>query len=134
MKEIEISNTEIYECCTLNLDTGEREFYRDSKTKGFMGLYLRRGDFFCALYPSKEGPMLFYENKSYPITPELTINLEKSDDNRVFTIEEYAITIEYKEVPYWDFEWYYEEKDKDFLMRIFEDHKTEEFNTRYTLQ
>lgn len=74
---IYLSNIEIFESCKLDLLTGMASFYNNHKRLSkFNGLYYRSSNVFFALFATKEGPMLFYNNKQYKLSPELNICID----------------------------------------------------------
>ena len=108
---VEIINIECAEFCLLNIDTGEKEFYKwpskFSENEGkFTGLYYYESDsdLFFALIPTTEGPLAFYNQNIYPITDKLTIECEDLGKSGVFKIYEYGINIKYKYSKYLGFE------------------------------
>ena len=100
----------------------------------YNGLYFRDEKTFFALCASAEGPLIFYEGKTYPITKDLTINVVKNGKNRIFTIEEYGIEIHYIEPPYIDFDSYSPEENEDLFYGILIKYKTEKFYEQHTKQ
>ena len=68
---IELSNIEIHEHCMLNKRTGEREYSKGKKQiPYFTGLYFKAENTFFALYPTENGPIMYYEGKEYPKSQE----------------------------------------------------------------
>ena len=59
--------------------------------------------------------MIYYQNKQYPINPNLHIRVERMGDWREFGIQEYGIHIRYKTSPYIGFDVWSEEKDVDLF-------------------
>ena len=129
---IEVSNIEIYEFCMLNIITGEKVFSGEKKVSGFTGLYFRNEDTFFALYPTEDGPVAWYDGKEYPITKALTISVIKNDKKRGFSINEYGISIAYKESKFLDFDSWSTEIDVDLFYMIEQRYKTSEFYEQYT--
>ena len=61
---VELSNIEIHEHCMLNRITGERKYNNGKKQMPyFTGLYFKEGNVFFALYPTDNGPIMYYEGK-----------------------------------------------------------------------
>ena len=61
------------ECCTLTVDTGNTYFYRgNKKIPGFTGLYFRDENHFFAIYPTKKGPVIYYQGNQFPINRSLS--------------------------------------------------------------
>ena len=130
---IEVSNLHMREFCILNLATGEEKYSREQKEElTYGGHYFRDEKTFFVLYPTKEGPFIFYEGKTYPITKDLTINVVKNGKNRIFTISEYEIEIHYKEYRYLNFDAWSREEDIDLFYIIFIEYKTESFYKEHT--
>lgn len=130
---IELANVEIYEFCMLNIRTGEKEYYKgEIRIPYYMGEYFRDENTFFALYPTKKGPVMYYEGKEYPLRKDLHISLIKMGKLREFCIEEYNICINYHTSPYIGFDVWSEEKDVDLFYRIEQFYKDDEFYQRYT--
>ena len=56
------------ECCWLSIATGETQFYRKPKrVPGFTGLYFRDAYHFFGLYPSENGPIIYYQGREDPL-------------------------------------------------------------------
>lgn len=131
---IELSNIEIHEHCMLNIRTGGKEYYKGKKRiPYFTGLYFRDKDTFFALFPSREGPVMYYEGKRFPLTPVLHIFLEKGGEWREFTIEEYGIWIRYRTSEYIDFDVWSTEKDVDLFYQIYTSYKDEDYYKKFTI-
>ena len=125
---IEVANLQIYEFCALDLATGHKKYSKEKSNRGvYTGHYFRDEKTFFALYPTKKGPFIFYEGKTYPITSDLTINVVKNGKNRIFTIAEYGIEIHYIKPPYIDFDSYSPEEREDLFYGISVEYKTEKF-------
>jgi hypothetical protein len=133
MNCVKLRNLEIKEYCMLDKSTGVKEFYKVAKYSGFTGLYFRDDNSFLAIYPTQNGPVIFYDGREYAITPDLDISLQKNGKDRIFQINEYNIKINYRESPYIDFDNWSEEEDVDLLFRIEQSYKTQSFYERYTL-
>lgn len=131
---IELSNVEIHEYCLLNLDTGDLTFTKTSRTPGFTGLYFKDDNNFFAIYPSKNGPMIYFKGKEYGINKDLSISLFKQGKSRKFKISDYDIEIDYMESPYIGFDSWSDEIDVDLFFMIEQRYKDESFYERYTLK
>ena len=130
---IELSNIEIYEHCMLNIKTGEKEYNKGKKKiPYFTGLYFEDEDTFFALYPTENGPMMYYNGKEYLLKKDLHICLEKKEESREFYIEEYNIQIKYHTSPYIGFDAWSEEKDIDLFYQIEQSYKNEEYYKKFT--
>lgn len=130
---IELSNIEIYEHCILNLMTGEKEYNKGKKRiPCFTGLYFKNGDIFFALYPTKNGPLMYYEGKEYPLNKDLHISLVKKEKTREFCIEEYNICIRYHTSPYIGFDVWSDEEDVDLFYQIERSYKNDEYYKKFT--
>lgn len=135
MKDIvELINLDIYKCCKLNVSTGEKVFCEGSeKSEGFTGIYFMDDVTFFAIYPTENGPIMYYKGKEYPLTKDLHITLKKNGKKRKFRIHEYGIKIKYYASPYIGFDvWSYEE-DIDIFYQIAEFYQNEEFYEKYTI-
>ena len=125
--------------CILNLETGnfsnEVRLNLKDITGEYTGVYFKNDATLLALFPSKEGPRIFFKGKIFPLDKALTINWGKLDEKRYFSIKEYGIDIVYDALEYgWD-NWSYEE-DVDLLLRISQQYKNEDFvkiNTKETI-
>ena len=129
---IELTNIEIYGQCILDIDTGDKLFSREKVINEFAGFYYDGGNHFFALYSTKDGPMMYYRKMQYPLTPDLHIRVNKMDDLREFTIEEYGILIKYKTSPYIGFDVWAEEEDADLFYQIEQNYKKEEYYDKFT--
>ena len=133
MKEkIELKNIEICEYCLLDLLTGEKIFYKKPKEKGFTGLYFYDKQNFFAIYPSNEGPMIYYCGRKYQLKKELHIKLNKMEDWREFYIEEYNINIKYRTSKYIGFDVWSKEEDVDLFYQIEQSYKDDEYYKKFT--
>lgn len=102
---VELLNIEHFNCCKLNIVTGEKEFCKGSeKVDGFTGLYFMDNENFFAIYPTKNGPMMYYEGQEYPLNKDLNIHLVKMENCREFLIQEYNIKIKYRVSEYIGFD------------------------------
>ena len=133
MNYIELANIEINEYCMLNTKTCKKLFYKEKKNKGFTGLYFKDENTFCALYPSKKGPKIFYKGDEYIIKKDLHISLHKRGDNRIFKIYDYNIEIEYKESKYLNWDVWSDEIHIDLFFMIEKSYKIQEFYNKYTI-
>lgn len=131
---IELSNIEIHEHCMLNIRTGEKEYNRGRKQiPYFTGLYFKDEDTFFALYPTVDGPIMYYEGKEYPLKKDLHIRLVKTGNLREFFIEEYNICIQYCTSPYIGFDVWSEEMDVDLFYQIEQSYKNDEYYKKFTI-
>lgn len=130
---IELYNIEIYEHCMLNIETGEKKFSKGKKQiPRFIGLYFRDEDTFFGLYPTRKGPIMYYEGKEYPLEKTLHISLKKMDKLREFCIEEYGICIKYHTSPYIGFDVWSEEEDVDLFYQIEQSYKDDAYYKKFT--
>lgn len=131
---IELSNIEIFEHCLLNIKTGEKKFNKNKKKiPYFTGTYYKDNDVFFALYPTQNGPMMYYEKKEYPLIQDLHISLKKLDDWREFQIEEYGIKIRYCTSKYIGWDVWSEEEDVDLFYQIEQSYKKSEYYKKFTI-
>lgn len=131
-KRIELKHIEIGECCMLNCITGEKFFYKKPIKNEFTGLYFRDESQFFAIYPTDKGPMMYYENKEYPLLPNLNIFVNKMGDWREFCIKEYDINIRYRTSKYIGFDVWSEEEDVDLFYQIAQSYKCESYHKKFT--
>ena len=130
---IELSNIEIYEHCILNLRTGEKEYnIGKKKIPHFTGVYFKDENTFFALYPSEDGPMMYYQEKEYQLKKDLHIFIKKMGDWREFSIQEYEINIKYRTSKYIGFDVWSEEEDVDLFYQIEQSYKKEEYYRKFT--
>lgn len=130
---IELSNIEIYEHCMLNLNTGKKTYNKEKKQiNSFTGLYFKDENTFFALYPTENGPIMYYEGKKYPLKKDLDIRLVKEGKLRKFLIREYNICIQYNTSPYIDFDVWSGEEDVDLFYQIFKQYRNEEYYKMFT--
>lgn len=130
---IELSNIEIHEHCMLNKRTGEREYNKGKKQiPHFTGLYFKAENIFFALYPTENGPIMYYEGKEYPLKKDLHICLSKTEKLREFRIEEYNICIKYRTSLYIGFDVWSDEEDVDLFYQIEQSYKNDEYYKKYT--
>lgn len=130
---IELSNIEIHEHCMLNIRTGEKEYNKGKKKiSHFTGMYFKDKDTFFALYPTENGPIMYYEGKEYPLNKDLHIGLIKTENSREFSIQEYNICIKYRSSPYVGFDVWSNEEDVDLFYQIEQSYKKEEYYKKFT--
>lgn len=130
---IELSNVEVYEHCLLDIKTGETIYYKDKKKiPYFTGLYFKDNQTFFALYPTINGPVMYYGKREYPLIKDLHINLKKVGEWREFCIEEYNIRIKYRTSPYIGFDVWSEEEDVDLFYQIQQSYKNDEYYRKFT--
>ena len=133
MKKIELANIECTEYCLLDLKTGRTKFYKDQPTsEEFTGLYYKNEDLFFALFPTSEGPMIYYDKKCYPITRELNIQLTEGENCGEFIIPEYQIDIKYRYSRYLGFDDWSRKEDIDIFYILFSKYKNDSFYVQYT--
>jgi len=126
--KVELKKYAWSEYCELDTKTGEREYYDDKKISGFTGLYFS-SDIFFAAYPTKNGPIVFYEGKEYELHDGLDISLTINGENRRFEIADYGIAIEYEECMADEF---YDENEADLFYKIYTEYKDKKFYDRWT--
>lgn len=131
--QVEVKNIEIWEYCMMNLITGHKKFYKNQKIKGFTGLYFRDKSNFFAIYPTLNGPMMYFGGKEYILHSNLHIAFEKDGKNRKFVIEEYNICIQYQESRYLNFDVWSTEADVDIFYQIYSSYKKESYYEKFTL-
>lgn len=130
---IELSNIEIHEHCILNTRTGEKKYNKGKKqVPYFTGLYFKNENTFFALYPTSNGPIMYYDGKEYPLKKDLHINLTKIEKSREFCIEEYNIYIRYHTSTYIGFDIWSDEKDVDLFYQIEQSYKNDEYYKKFT--
>ncbi len=131
----ELSHYGFSDSCILNTNTGEMNFCKDKVSKGnFTGIYFKDEVTFFALYPTKLGPMIFYNNNEYVISKNLNIKIESKGKKRKFFIEQYDIEIDYIESPYIGFDVWSEEIDLDLFYMLEQRHKIDDFYRMYTVE
>ena len=130
---IELENIEIAEACIINIQTGEKEFYKGEKrTPGFTGFYFRDNVTFFALYPTPNGPMMYYDGREFPLKKDLHISLTVDNRDRKFLIKEYDICIKYKESPYIAVDFWSTEEEVDLFYQIEQHYKDDEYYAHFT--
>lgn len=131
-----LSRVEKYELCELNnnqykiIDPNIR--YRMQKSTD--GHYYRNDDVFFALYRTSEGPYIMFDGQSRRLLPNLTINVDKQDKKRHFSIKEYGIEIDYPTSMYIDWDAFSTEEDVDLFVLIANNYKNPEFYEVYTVK
>ena len=131
-KRIWISNIEIYEFCKLDLETGEKHFYKEySKSTEFRGFYFKDEGTFFALFKSDKGPKIYFEGNEYQLSKDLHISLKKMGKQREFCIEEYHICIKYRTSPYIGFDVWSDEEDVDLFYQIEQSYKNDEYYKKF---
>ena len=132
-KIIELLNLEKFNCCKLNLQTGEKNICKGSeKAIGFTGLYFKDENNFFAIFPSETGPIMYFREKMYPLKKDLHISVKKTGDWREFRIEEYDIHIKYRTSKYIGFDVWSSEEDVDLFYQIEQSYKNEEYYKKFT--
>lgn len=131
--KVELSNIEIHEHCMLNTTTGEKEYNKGKKQLPyFTGLYFKDNNTFFALYPTENGPVMYYREKEYPLNKTLHISLTKTENFREFCIEEYNICIKYRISQYIGFDVWSNEEDVDLFYQIKQFYKDDEYYKKFT--
>ncbi len=130
--KIELSNFEVYGFCILDILTGDKSFSSKAVGNNLAGFFFLENKEFFALYSTKEGPTIYYQNKQYPITPELHIHVNRMGDWREVDIQEYGIHIRYKTSPYIGFDVWSTEEDVDLFCYLENKYKNVEFYQRFT--
>ena len=144
MKYIELASYSVYEHCKFDRSQNPTEYYRSRLISGeHTGLYYR-GDAprflrsphddktFFALYPSPDGPMIFFEGKNYRLHKDLDIQVHKDGKKRRFEIQDYGISINYPEADDIRFDIWSDEIDLDLFYKIEQQYKDDDFYKRYT--
>lgn len=85
-----------------------------------------------ALYPTENGPIMYYKGKEYPLKKDLHICLTKTEKSREFRIEEYNICIKYRISPYIGFDVWSDEEDVDLFYQIEQSYKNDEYYKKFT--
>ena len=129
---LELVNLEKYEFCILDKTTGEVDYYTEPKQSGYRGIYFWDERTFFALYPTKEGPAVWYKGKEYPITRDLTIVVTRDGKNRNFSIKEYGISIDYLERECIAFDIWSGGIDLDPFFRLEQRYKADDFYENHT--
>ena len=87
---------------------------------------------FFAIYPTENGPVMYYEGKEYALSKELHITLRKDGEKREFRVDEYNIRIHYFESPYIGMDVWSDEEDVDLFYQIAKFYRDEEYYRKYT--
>ena len=87
---------------------------------------------FFAIYPTENGPVMYYEGKEYALSRELHITLRKDGEKREFRVDEYNIRINYFESPYIGMDVWSDEEDVDLFYQIAKFYQDEEYYRKYT--
>jgi hypothetical protein len=116
----------------LDKSNGTKEFYTSHRINSFTGLYFSDENTFFALYPSPSGPQIYFNNMEYSINKNLSIELHKNGKNRLFSIKDFGIEINYLESQYMGFDVWSEEADVDLFYMLLQNYKTDEFYEGYT--
>lgn len=132
-KVIELTNIEIHEHCMLDIITGEKEYNKGKKKiPYFTGLYYKDESIFFAIYPTSNGPIMYYNQKEYPLRKELHISLKKMGEWREFSIQEYNIHLRYRTSKYIGFDVWSEEEDVDLFYQIQQSYQKDEYYKKFT--
>lgn len=130
---IELTNVECVEYCLLDLETGHKEFYRNNALiDEFSGLFYKTDELFLGLFPTIEGPMLYYNSRIYPIYRDLIIELKEDDNSGEFRIVDYGIDIKYDYSKFLGFDVWSNKEDIDLFYIIYNKYKTDSFYRQYT--
>ena len=125
---------DLYGYCELDVEKSQinklpKEYNTDKSN--ISGLYYEYEDIFFALYEKPNGSIMYYDGKEYPLTPELTITVNKESKERHFSIKEYGIEIDYPEPKYlWDE--FSTEEDIDLFVKIANNYKDKSFYELFT--
>ena len=131
---VEIKNIEIFELCTLNIQTKEMIFHKKcTDYKKIRGFYFKDESTFFALYALGHRLIMYYEGKGYPLHKNLHINLAIKEPWRTFSIVEYDIYIKYRTSKYLGFDVWSEEEDVDLFYRIQKYYQDDDFYKKYTI-
>jgi len=133
---IELKNYGVSEYCILDTSNKSITFSNTSKTPestAFTGLYFRDDNTFFAIYPSEDGPTVFFGGKEYAINEALTITLSKDGQSRTFRIDDYGIEVRYLTSPYIGLDPWSEEIYVDLFFMIAQRYKDQDFYDRFTL-
>lgn len=130
---IELTNLERGGYCILYKETGEKKYCSEKKLPFFTGLYFEDGNTFFSIYPTKQGPIIYYKRKEYQLNKNLHISLEEQDKTRVFFISEYDIKIKYAKSPYIGMDVWSNEEDVDLFYQITKYYKSDEYYKKFTI-
>lgn len=133
MKNVELMNVEIYRCCKLDLSTNEKKYFDPSeKASAFTGLYFEDENNFFAIYPTENGPVMYYEGREYPLNKDLHIKVIKQGRLREFFIDEYKIDIKYRTSKFIGLDVWSTEMDVDLFYQIEQSYKNDEYYKKFT--
>jgi len=131
-----LCRVDIFEYCELDVPLKKVRMYpKDWKPEGecvFEGLYYPFEDGIFAIFVTKNGPMMYYNESEYVLTPDLSISVKKMGDNRHFSIKEYGIEIDYPTSKYIDMDVWSTEEDVDLFVNIANNYQSKEFYEKYT--
>lgn len=131
-----LCHIEVFEYCEFDIMTKTIKIlphgWKPKPGCRFEGLYYIREGIFFAIYVTKNGPMMYFEEKEYPLTPELTINVDKVGKERHFSIKEYGIEIDYPESKFIDMDVWSTEEDVDLFVKIANNYKDKSFYELFT--
>lgn len=130
---VELMNIEKYEFCILDLTSGSVKKILQKSSDEFTGLYYARDNCFFALFPTINGPQIFYNNNLHLITPDLNIEYIDLGNKGIFKIKNYDIEIRYNYFKYVGIDSWSKKQDVDLFYKIFTDYKTESFYNVYSL-
>lgn len=130
---IELMNIEKYEFCVLNVKSCKIKKIAKKSNSYFTGLYYQTNDCFFAIFPTVNGPTIFFDNKTYIISKDLDIEYTDLCSKGIFKINDYNIMIEYNYSPYLDIDSWSSKKDIDIFFKIFTEYKSDEFYQKYKL-
>lgn len=131
--QIELKNIECFEFCLLDLDTGEIKFNKGTpQIKGFTGLYYHKYDLFFAIFPTNDGPFIYYNNSLYAINKNLKIECTNYGNMGIFKIYDYGISIQYEYSKYLGIDSWSNKEDIDLFYRISNEYKKDFFYELYT--
>ena len=131
-RQIELMNMEIWEYCMLDVISSEKIFYKEKKDNEFTGLYYKDESIFFAIYPTSNGPIMYYNQKEYPLKKDLHISLKKMGKWREFNIQEYNIHLRYRTSKYIGFDVWSEEEDVDLFYQIQQSYQKDEYYKKFT--
>lgn len=131
-RQIELMNIEIWEYCMLDVISSEKIFYKEKIDNDFTGLYYKDESIFFAIYPTSNGPIMYYNQKEYPLKKELDISLKKMGEWREFSIQEYNIHLRYRTSKYIGFDAWSEEEDVDLFYQIEQSYQRDEYYKKFT--
>ena len=132
--KIELVNIEWHEFCELDLETGIMSFRKEGNKKldGFTGLYYHDANLFFAIFPTSDGPLIYYNNQLYAVNKNLNIEWIDLGNRGIFKIYDYGISIRYKYSKYLGFDSWSNKEDIDLFYRISNEYKKDAFYEMYT--